>query len=160
MPEKGQLDIGAMFDDFLGSGNSSVDGIAWDEDPVSFKDFASSPTHMGFPTLSQRQMDAMEFMFGSEGDDPRKMFENEHFLAVLDWGQGGFSKDKVITDVKTGESHTVEEWSRLGKDIYVYAYNFHKNKKVVTRIKPFFKEGHGKIYIIRTKSGSKFYVDA
>lgn len=133
------------------------DEILWDEEPITFKEFVHSSDHMNFPSLSERQMDVFDFMFG---DDPKKIFENEHYLSILAWGKGGFSKDKIITDVKTGESHTVEEWSKLGKDIFVYSYNFHKNKKVITKIKPFFKEGHGKIYKIKTKSGKIFYVDA
>lgn len=160
MPENNSIDIKSMFDEYLKKDKLSSGGIEWEEEPVNFKTFVSSPIHMNFPSLSSRQMDAMEFMFGTDEDDPKKMFENEHFMAVLAWGKGGFSKDKIITDVKTGESHTVEEWSKLGKDIFVYAYNFYKNKKVITKIKPFFKEGHGKIYKIKTKSGRIFYVDA
>lgn len=146
-----------LFSTYLNEKTSNIDEVIWDEEPITFKEFIRSPEHMNFPPYSDRQMDVMDFMFG---DDPKKIFENEHSLAVLALGKGGFSKDKVITDVKTGESHTVEEWSKLNKEIFVYAYNFHKNKKVITKIKPFFKEGRGKIYKIKTKSGKVFYVDA
>lgn len=147
-----------IFDDYLNKQEITKDSEPiWEEDPVSFREFVASPEHMNFPPLSERQMDVFDFMFG---EDPKKIFENEHYLSILAWGKGGFSKDKVITDVKTGETHTVEEWSKLKKDIFVYAYNFHKNKKVITKIKPFFKEGQGKIYKIKTKSGKVFYVDA
>lgn len=152
------MNLNNIFEDYFKDEQiKSSDEIIWEEDPITFKEFVQSPLHMNFPPLSERQMDVFDFMFG---DDPKKIFENEHYLSILAWGKGGFSKDKIITDVKTGESHTVEEWSKLGKDIFVYSYNFHKNKKVITKIKPFFKEGHGKIYKIKTKSGKIFYVDA
>ena len=152
------MNLNNIFEDYFKEQNAkNSNEILWDEEPITFKEFLYSPEHMNFPPYSDRQMDIMDFMFG---DDPKKIFENEHSLCILALGKGGFSKDKVITDVKTGESHTVEEWSKIGKDIYVYAYNFHKNKKVVTKIKPFFKEGHGKIYKVKTKSGKIFYVDA
>lgn len=152
------MDLNNIFDEyFKESDEQNPDEVIWEETPLTFKEFVHSPEHMNFPPLSERQMDVFDFMFG---DDPKKIFENEHYLSILAWGKGGFSKDKIITDVKTGESHTVEEWSKLGKDIFVYSYNFHKNKKVITKIKPFFKEGHGKIYKIKTKSGKIFYVDA
>ena len=147
-----------IFDDYLKQDEitNSSEPI-WEEEPITFKEFIRSPEHMNFPPYSDRQLDVMDFMFG---DEPKRIFENEHSLAILALGKGGFSKNKVITDVKTGESHTVEEWSKLNKEVFVYAYNFHKNKKVITKIKPFFKEGRGKIYKIKTKSGKVFYVDA
>lgn len=152
------MDLNKIFDDYLQNQDiKNSNEVVWDEEPITFKEFLYSAEHMNFPPYSDRQMDVMDFMFGEE---PKKIFENEHSLAVMAFGKGGFLKNKVITDVKTGESHTVEEWSKLGKDIFVYAYNFNKNKKVITKIKPFFKEGNGKIYKIKTKSGKVFYVDA
>ena len=152
------MDLSKLFDDYFEEQKEqNSDEVMWEEDPVTFKEFIASPEHMNFPPYSQRQLDVFDFMFG---DEPKKIFENEHSLAVLAWGKGGFKKDKVITDVKTGESHTVEEWSKLKKEVYVYAYNFNKNKKVITKIRPFFKEGRGKIYKVKTKSGKIFYVDA
>lgn len=59
--------------------------VIWDEEPVTFSEFLKSPEHMNFPSYSERQMDIMDFMFG---DDPKKIFENEHSLAILALGKG------------------------------------------------------------------------
>lgn len=61
------------------------DEVLWDEEPITFKEFLYSPEHMNFPPYSDRQMDIMDFMFG---DEPKKIFENEHSLAILALGKG------------------------------------------------------------------------
>lgn len=55
------------------------------EVPVNFKTFVESVEHMGFPPLSERQLDVARFMLG---DDPMNTFNNENTLAVLLWGKG------------------------------------------------------------------------
>lgn len=151
------MDLNKLFDDYFEEQKEqNSDDVIWEEDPVTFEEFIGSAEHMNFPPYSQRQLDVFSFMFG---DEPKKIFENEHSLAVLAWGKGGFKKDKVITDVKTGESHTIEEWSILDKAVNIYSYDFNKNKKVINKIKPF-KEGTGAIYKIITDSNKEFIVDS
>ena len=65
--------------------------VIWDEEPITFKEFVHSAEHMNFPPLSERQMDVFDFMFG---DDPKKIFENEHYLSILAWGKGS-GKDTI-----------------------------------------------------------------
>lgn len=147
-----------IFNDILNVKEENDNLIKWEEDPVTFREFLTSKEHLDFPEYSARQYDAIDALFGTE---PKNTFFNDDacWLLLLIWGKGGFLKNKIIKDVITGEEHTVEEWSKLNKKIHIYAYNFHKNKKVITKINPFFKEGHGKIYKVKTKSGKVFYVD-
>lgn len=77
-------ELKSLFDDYFKEDNNS-DEVLWDEEPITFKEFIHSPEHMNFPPYSDRQMDIMDFMFG---DDPKKIFENEHSLAILALGKG------------------------------------------------------------------------
>lgn len=84
--------LSEIFDDYLKSETPLDENISvWEEEPVSFREFVSSPEHMNFPTLSERQMDVFDFMFG---EDPKKIFENEHYLSILAWGKGS-GKDTI-----------------------------------------------------------------
>ena len=86
------MDLNNIFEDyFKDDSDISLDETIWEEEPVTFKEFVQSPLHMNFPALSERQMDVFDFMFG---DDPKKIFENEHYLAVLAWGKGA-GKDTI-----------------------------------------------------------------
>jgi phage terminase large subunit-like protein len=58
---------------------------------LTFADFCASADHMNFPTLSDKQKDVADYMFG---DDPKKMFDNGRNTAVLVWGKGG-GKDLI-----------------------------------------------------------------
>ena len=86
------MDLNKLFDDYFEEQKEQKsDEVIWEEDPVTFKEFIASPEHMNFPPYSQRQLDVFDFMFG---DEPKKIFENEHSLAVLAWGKGS-GKDTV-----------------------------------------------------------------
>lgn len=74
-----------LFTDYFKETINNSDEVLWDEEPVTFKEFVHSPEHMNFPPYSDRQMDVMDFMFG---DEPKKIFENEHSLAILALGKG------------------------------------------------------------------------
>ena len=78
-------------DYFKDSDEYNSNEVVWDEEPITFKEFVHSPEHMNFPPLSERQMDVFDFMFG---DDPKKIFENEHYLSILAWGKGS-GKDTI-----------------------------------------------------------------
>jgi|GEM_PF-2609666 len=52
---------------------------------LTFKEFCAHKDHMNFPTLSENQLSVADFLFG---DDPKKAFDNENFLAVVLAGKG------------------------------------------------------------------------
>lgn len=80
------MDLNSIFQDyFKEESDSNLDQISWDEEPITFKEFLESSDHMNFPPYSERQMDVMDFMFG---DEPKKIFENEHSLSILAFGKG------------------------------------------------------------------------
>lgn len=80
------MNLNNIFDEyFKESDGSNPNEVLWDEEPITFKEFLESPEHMNFPSYSDRQMDVMDFMFG---DEPKKIFENEHSLAILAFGKG------------------------------------------------------------------------
>ena len=80
------MNLNNIFDEyFKESDEQNPDEIVWEEDPLTFKEFVYSSEHMNFPPYSERQMDVMDFMFG---DEPKKIFENEHSLAILAFGKG------------------------------------------------------------------------
>lgn len=79
------MNLDKIFEDYLKQDEIKDGKILWDEKPLSFKEFVCSPEHMNFPTLSERQLDAMEFMFGTSSEE---IFSNEHSLCILAWGKG------------------------------------------------------------------------
>ena len=86
------MQLNSIFEDyFKEESDVHTDEVIWEEDPIPFKEFVHSPLHMNFPPYSERQLDAMEFMFGEDG---KTCFENEHSLCVLIWGKGS-GKDTV-----------------------------------------------------------------
>lgn len=70
--------------------NKNSDDI-FKEKPVTFREFAASPEHMNFPTLTERQLRVADFMLGN---DIYKMFDNKNCLAVLKWSKGS-GKDTI-----------------------------------------------------------------
>lgn len=86
------MELNNIFEEyFKESDEQNPDEVIWEENPLTFKEFVHSPEHMNFPPLSERQMDVFDFMFG---DDPKKIFENEHYLSILAWGKGS-GKDTI-----------------------------------------------------------------
>lgn len=80
------MNLNNIFDEyFKESDEQNPDEVIWEEEPITFKEFIRSPEHMNFPPYSERQLDVMDFMFG---DEPKKIFENEHSLAILALGKG------------------------------------------------------------------------
>ena len=78
------MNLNSIFEDYFKEEiKNDSNEVIWDEEPVTFSEFLKSPEHMNFPSYSERQMDIMDFMFG---DDPKKIFENEHSLAILALG--------------------------------------------------------------------------
>lgn len=81
---------------FQGEGKRDLvslsDPNVWEEKSVlSFRDFVTSPDHMNFPPLSERQIMVSEYMFGSK---PHEMFSNNRNTAILVWGKGS-GKDTI-----------------------------------------------------------------
>jgi len=69
----------------------SLSSVFWDENPVTFKQFITSPDHMGFPPYGDRQYQVADFVLG---DDPKKIFSNDNSTAILEWGKGS-GKDTI-----------------------------------------------------------------
>jgi len=65
--------------------------VVWDEEPMTFHNFITSPFHMDYPSYSDRQYSVADFMLG---DDPKKIFDNINSTAVLEWGKGS-GKDTI-----------------------------------------------------------------
>jgi hypothetical protein len=61
------------------------------EEIISFREFVTSPDHMNFEPFSERQYGPIEYMLGVERD---KLFFNNRYMAVLEWGKGA-GKDTV-----------------------------------------------------------------
>jgi len=80
-----------LYKNGLPKGNDEETGPIWVEDPVSFSEFITSKEHMDFPQYSDRQMSVADFMIG---DEPKKMFDNKNWLAVLCYGKGS-GKDTI-----------------------------------------------------------------
>lgn len=80
------MNLNNIFEEYFQEQNiQNSNEVMWDEEPITFSEFLYSPEHMNFPPYSERQMDIMDFMFG---DDPKKIFENEHSLCILALGKG------------------------------------------------------------------------
>src|SRR3990172_7609993 len=69
-----------------------TDADIWVEGTLlNFADFSTSTDHMNFPTVSDRQKEVADAMFGN---DPKKIFDTNRNTAVLMWGKGA-GKDTI-----------------------------------------------------------------
>ena len=110
-----------IFNDYLKQEElSKSNEPLWDEEPITFKEFLYSSEHMNFPPYSERQMDVMDFMFG---DDPKKIFENEHSLAILIFGKGCVDSDTELEDAFTHKKYTIKELCDKKLSIYLNCYD-------------------------------------
>lgn len=86
--------IDSLLNDFLNECKKKNDldnNVVWEDNPVNFEEFITSPEHMNFPPYSERQFDGMNYLFGKE---PKESFNNGVSLAVLQVGKGG-GKDTI-----------------------------------------------------------------
>jgi len=67
------------------------DKIIWNEEPLPFRKFLIDKEHMNFPDYSERQYMIPEYLFG---EDPKDMFDNDKYMAVVEAGKGG-GKDTI-----------------------------------------------------------------
>lgn len=67
------------------------DKVLWSEEPVTFRKFLRDRDHMNFPEYSDRQYMIPEYLFG---DDPKEMFNNDKYMAVIEAGKGS-GKDTI-----------------------------------------------------------------
>ena len=65
--------------------------VIWEEEPVTFEEFITSKEMMNFPPYSERQLDAMNYLLGT---DPKNTFNNGVSFSVLVWGKGS-GKDTI-----------------------------------------------------------------
>jgi hypothetical protein len=138
----------------------------WRWEPLTFDEFVYSKEHMGFPPLSPKQLEAAHAILGH---DPKHLFNpafKEFTTAVCLWGKGSLAFDEPFMDCVTGEEHTVEEWSGLGKQISVKAFDFKNRHLVTTKIDAPVLEDVGRLvevhtdakYTVRVSIDHKFWV--
>lgn len=86
------LDLDKFFDEHIKSCSEvKSDKLIWLEEPVTFREFLSSRDHMAFPDYSERQYMIPDYLFG---DNPKGMFENGKYMAVVEAGKGS-GKDTI-----------------------------------------------------------------
>jgi intein/homing endonuclease len=126
----------------------------WETDNIlSFKDFASSPEHMNFPIISERQLAVAEFMFG---DDPKKMFDNERHTCILAWGKGCLVGTHYIVDAE-GNVYNLAFSYKQNMPIVLFAYDISKQEVVKVFSTPAIKkEEQEECYLICTQRGLTF----
>jgi len=123
---------------------SSEEQKVWREDPVDFVTFVESKEFQGHPTLSPNQYKEIHRLIGS---DPKKLFDGRRVReAVWLWGKGCLARDTVITDVVTGERHTVQIWAKLKKPIHIRCYDELTGEIRIQKASPVFWKGRDKIY--------------
>ncbi len=150
------MDLNKLFDDYFEEQKEqNSDEVIWEEDPVTFKEFIASSEHMNFPPYSQRQLDVFDFMFG---DEPKKIFENEHSLAVLAWGKGCLASNVELEDAFTHEKYTVQELYKNNKSIYISCYDEKNKVSTIEKASIPWISGKGSIYRVTTESGKSIDV--
>ena len=152
------LNLESLFNSYLQQEQVNDNIPVWEEIPLSFKDFVSSPEHMNFPTYSQRQLDVMEFMFGTSYED---VFTNEHSLAILAFGKGCVTSDTIIQDAFTYKKYTIKELIDNKLSIYVSCFDSSTGKSTIEKASVPWVSGYGSIFEVKTESGKtiKVYKD-
>lgn len=152
------LNLESLFNSYLQQEQVNDNVPVWEEIPLSFKDFVSSPEHMNFPTYSQRQLDVMEFMFGTSYED---VFTNEHSLAILAFGKGCVTSDTIIQDAFTYKKYTIKELIDNKLSIYVNCFDSSTGKSTIEKASVPWVSGYGSIFEVKTESGKtiKVYKD-
>jgi len=114
-------------------------------------EFFSSMKHMGFPTLSQKQI---EFCEAALPKDPKKTFDNAsrlYDILVGLCGKGCIAGDEEVR-LADGRVLTVEELSR-GDVVAPYFCLDKSNKRTVGLGTRFFKKGKDDLYRVTTNYG-------
>ncbi len=133
--------------EILDTASSSV----WKEEPVDFVTFVTSPEFLyRDPELFPIQL---EEALNVVGTDPKKMFSKtrKNHLYVWLWGKGCFSGNTKITDICTGETHPIRDWSENNRCFTVWAWDEEKNKFVPVRTKIPYSKGYASVFRVKTK---------
>ncbi|MCM1260609.1 MAG: hypothetical protein NC222_06600 [Staphylococcus sp.] len=130
-------------------------GVVWEEDPVTFEEFVKSKEHMAFPPYSERQLDAMNYLLGT---DPKNTFNNGVSLGVLTWGKGCLSKECILEDAFTHENFTVKELADKNKSIFIHCYDEEKGISTIEKASVPWISGKGEIFEVKTESGKSINV--
>lgn len=126
----------------------------WETDKIlTFKDFVSSPEHMNFPLISERQLAVADFMFG---DDPKKMFDNERHTCILVWGKGCLAGTHFMIDAD-GNVFTLAASYLKNIPIKLFSYDTEKQEVVKVLSTPAIKkEEPEECYLVCTQKGLTF----
>ncbi len=108
--------------------STKIDEAAWDEIPVDFRTFAISKEHMGFLPLSERQLQVVDFMLGT---NPAKTFDNLNQLAVLMYGKGSLLGHQEILTAD-GYRFTLAECAKRNLPISVWTKT--ETGKIITTV--------------------------
>ena len=122
---------------------------------LTFKDFVSSPEHMNFPMISERQLAVAEYMFG---DDPKKMFDNGRHTCVLVWGKGCLTGSHMVVDAM-GNVDYIYYLHLKNKPLFLYSVDPNTGKIIkVLATPPIKKENPEECYHIITQNMVEFTV--
>lgn len=124
--------------------------VVWEEEPVSFEEFITSKEMMNFPPYSDRQLDAMNYLLGTE---PKNTFNNGIALAVLCWGKGCLAKETILENALTREKYTIEELYKQQKSIPIFCYDEKTKKQTIEMATAPWIAGKGSIFEVKTESG-------
>lgn len=124
--------------------------VVWEEEPVSFEEFITSKEMMNFPPYSDRQLDAMNYLLGT---DPKNTFNNGIALSVLCWGKGCLAKETILENALTREKYTIEELYKQQKSIPIFCYDEKTKKQTIEMATAPWIAGNGSIFEVKTESG-------
>ena len=146
-------------DDIFSSVYSAWKGTEniWYEDPVTVNEYVENTSFLGYPSFTPRQREEIEkFLLGN----PKDLFNVEKIqanIACWVWGKGCLAAKTRIKDVKTGEIHSVGEWTRIKKQFHVYALDERTNQIVVAKANVPFLKGTDTLYKVQLNTGKRKY---
>lgn len=122
--------------------------IRWIEEPAPFRKFLTDRDHMNFPDYSERQMMIPEYLFG---DDPKNIFDNDKYMAVVEAGKGCLTKESLLENIFTGKKYSIEELIRKNKKIPIQCYDEFEGIPTSEKASIPWKSGTGSIYRVKTE---------
>ena len=139
----------------------------FEEEPVDFRTFVTSPDYLNFIDLSPAQYDpCYAVLYGVPFEEydqykdkiSKNIFENQSFsIAVLLWGKGCIAGDTIIHDALEDKDYTVEKLYKLQKEITVQCIDSNTNLHYARSSIPWIK-GEDDLYLVETESRKRIKV--
>lgn len=141
------------------SDSAAVESDPWIHEPLPLAVFMSDV--MGLPLWPVQQQDLESFL-GSTVEDTKALFTQEpptsHNCGALIWGKGCLGPNECLTDMATGQTKTVKEWSSLGNSLLVKSWD---GDRVVLRwTSPVYCKGAATLYKVTLNDGRSFMATA